>query len=161
MILMPTGVLMPVESMSIRVLMGMVQALVRPGNWMALSSSSTSVSMVMPSRHSDSGFSVMVVSIMLKGAGSVAVSARPIFPKVWCTSGNEAIIRSVCWSSSLALVMEMPGKVVGMYNRSPSFRGGMNSDPMRLIGIQVTARTTTAATRTMAFFRSTILMMGW
>jgi hypothetical protein len=47
----------------------------------------------------------------------------------------------------LALVIEMPGKVVGMYNRSPSFRGGMNSDPMRLIGIQVTARTTTAATR--------------
>ena len=31
-ILMPTGVLMPVESMSMRVLMGMVQALVRPGN---------------------------------------------------------------------------------------------------------------------------------
>ena len=35
MILMPTGVLMPVESMSMRVLIGMVQALVRPGNWMA------------------------------------------------------------------------------------------------------------------------------
>ena len=31
-ILIPTGVLMPVESMSIRVLMGIVQALVSPGN---------------------------------------------------------------------------------------------------------------------------------
>jgi hypothetical protein len=30
-ILMPTGVLMPVASMSMRVLMGMVQALLRPG----------------------------------------------------------------------------------------------------------------------------------
>ena len=48
------------------------------------------------------------------GAGSVAVSARPTFPNTWCTSGNEAIIRSVCWSSSLALVMEIPGSVVGI-----------------------------------------------
>ena len=30
----------------------------------------------------------MVVSIILKGAGSVAVSARPIFPKTWSTSGK-------------------------------------------------------------------------
>ena len=33
--LMPTGVLMPVASMSMRVLMGMVQALMSPGNWIA------------------------------------------------------------------------------------------------------------------------------
>ena len=32
---MPTGVLMPVDSMSMRVLIGMVQALVTPGNWIA------------------------------------------------------------------------------------------------------------------------------
>jgi hypothetical protein len=31
-ILIPTGVLMPVESMSMRVLMGIVQAFARPGN---------------------------------------------------------------------------------------------------------------------------------
>ncbi len=42
--LMPTGVLMPVESMSMRVLIGMVQALVNPGNWMALFSSSVNSS---------------------------------------------------------------------------------------------------------------------
>ena len=30
------------------------------------------------------------------------------------------LLRSVCCKSSLALVMEMPGRVVGMYSRSPS-----------------------------------------
>ena len=47
MILMPTGVLMPVESMSMRVLIGMVQALVSPGNWMASFSAVVSCSTVM------------------------------------------------------------------------------------------------------------------
>ena len=45
--LMPTGVFMPVESMSMRVLIGMVQAFVRPGKRMALSRSSASSSIVM------------------------------------------------------------------------------------------------------------------
>ena len=39
--LMPTGVLMPVVSMSIRVLMGMVQALLTPGNFTTSSSPGT------------------------------------------------------------------------------------------------------------------------
>ncbi len=111
---MPTGVLMPVESMSMRVLIGGIQALVSPGKSTAALSSSTSVFLVMPSRHSDGGLRRMVVSIMVNGAGSVAVSARPILPSTDSTSGNEAMIRSVCWSNSLALVMEMPGNVVGM-----------------------------------------------
>ncbi|MNS61313.1 hypothetical protein D3C72_943370 [compost metagenome] len=50
-ILMPTGVLMPVASMSMRVLMGGTQALVRPGKRMRESSSSFSFSGVMPGRH--------------------------------------------------------------------------------------------------------------
>ena len=94
--LIPTGVLIPVDSMSIRVLMGMVQALVNPGNWIAWFISSVSFPTVIPGRHSDSGFKVMVVSIMDSGAGSVAVSARPTLPKTWWTSGNWAMILSVC-----------------------------------------------------------------
>jgi len=48
------------------------------------------------------------------GAGSVADSARPIFPCTLTTSGNVAISLSACWSSSLLLVMLMLGSVVGM-----------------------------------------------
>ncbi len=54
---MPTGVLMPVLSMSVRVLIGIVQALVSPGNWIAWSISWTSFSGVIPGRHSLSGLS--------------------------------------------------------------------------------------------------------
>ena len=93
--LMPTGVLMPVASMSMRVLIGIVQALFRPGNWMAAFIASISSSgvrrrwaMTLPSAslmstagHSFSALSMIVVSIMSIGAGSVAVSARPILPK--------------------------------------------------------------------------------
>ena len=105
---------MPVESMSIRVRMGMVHALVRPGNWMASLSACTSPSRVMPGRHASSGLSMMVVSIMDSGAGSVAVSARPTLPKTRSTSGKELMIRSVCCRSWRALVIDMPGSVVGM-----------------------------------------------
>ena len=55
-----------------------------------------------------------VVSIIDSGAGSVAVSARPTLPMTDSTSGNELMILSVCCSSSRALVMDRPGKVVGM-----------------------------------------------
>ena len=44
--LMPTGVLIPVLSISILVLIGMVQALVSPGNWMDALSSEISSSRV-------------------------------------------------------------------------------------------------------------------
>jgi len=116
----PTGVLMPVASISMRVLMGMTQALVTPGMSTVASSSSMSWSSVMPSRHSDSGLSWITVSIMVSGAGSVAVSARPILPNTRSTSGRLAMSRSVCCNSSCALPMESPGSVVGMYIRSPS-----------------------------------------
>ena len=68
----------------------------------------------MPGRHCASGFSVIVVSIIDRGAGSVAVSARPIFPKTLSTSGNALMILSVCCNNSRAFVTDRPGKVVGM-----------------------------------------------
>src|SRR3982074_457490 len=77
----PTGVRMPVESMSMRALIGMVQALETPGNCSALSSSAISLSTVMPERHSLSGLRLITVSNISVGAGSVAVAARPAFPQ--------------------------------------------------------------------------------
>jgi hypothetical protein len=60
--------------------MGMVQALLTPGNCSALSSSFTSASVVSPGRHSVFGFRLMMVSNISIGAGSVAVAARPALP---------------------------------------------------------------------------------
>ena len=83
----------------------------------------------MPSRHSVSGFSCMMLSNIDNGAGSVAVSALPALPKTCFTSGTVIIIRLVCCSSSRALPIEMPGSVVGMYSKSFSFILGINSLP--------------------------------
>ena len=94
-ILMPTAVRMPVASISIRPLMGIVQALVTPGNRTASSISAMSRLYVIPGRHSFFGLRVMVVSNMSSGAGSVAVLARPAFPKTVSTSGNVA--RTLSW----------------------------------------------------------------
>src|SRR5687768_10606548 len=98
---MPTGVRTPVVSMSMRALMGMVQALVVPGICSARSISAVSSSLEMRSgqtrrqtaslshsgdqleyqrglaRHSETGFKTTVVSIIESGAGSVDDSARP------------------------------------------------------------------------------------
>ena len=78
--LMPIGVRIPVESMSIRALIGIVQALDTPGICSARSSSAVSLSIVIPARHSDSGFRLITVSNISTGAGSVAVCARPALP---------------------------------------------------------------------------------
>ena len=91
---MPTGVRIPVASMSIRPLIGIVQALVTPGMLTAESISAIRRSKVIPGRHCDSGLSVIVVSNMSSPAGSVAVSARPAFPHTWSTSGNDFRIPS-------------------------------------------------------------------
>ncbi len=72
---------------------------------------------------------MIVVSIIDSGAGSVEVSARPILAKVCWTSGNVAMILFVCCRSSLDLVIEIPGSVVGIHRKSPSYSGGMNSPP--------------------------------
>ena len=95
-ILMPTGVLMPVASMSSRVLIGIVQAFVSPGTCTASCNSETSRSGVMPGLHWSGGLSLMVDSIIESGAGSVAVSARPALPKTCSTSGNVMMILFVC-----------------------------------------------------------------
>jgi hypothetical protein len=73
--------------MSIRALMGMVNELATPGMVSASFNSSLRDSTVTPGRHSDSGFKLITVSNISRGAGSVAVSARPAFPKTWETSG--------------------------------------------------------------------------
>ena len=65
-------------------------------------------------RHSDLGFSVITVSSMESGAGSVDVSARPALPSTRSTSGNCLMMRSVTCSSRCASPMEMPGMVEGM-----------------------------------------------
>ena len=49
--LMPTGVRMPVASMSFRPLIGMVQAFVMPGSFTAESIAATRASYVIPARH--------------------------------------------------------------------------------------------------------------
>src|SRR5665811_1502131 len=96
---------MPVASMSIRALIGMVQAFDTPGNCSALSSSATSFSMVMPGRHSLAGFRLITVSNISVGARSVAVVARPALPHTNETSGtvsythlraHETVLDLVC-----------------------------------------------------------------
>ena len=152
----PTGVRTPVVIMSIRVLTGNSQALAKEGIWTARSISSISSSQVMRrssgqshrngalnafgthpeyhrsaflERHSFSGFNTTVVSTMLRGAGSVEVSALPTFPKTLSTSGNSLSSLSWIWRYLVASVTEIPGRVIGMYRIVPSLRGGMNSSP--------------------------------
>ena len=108
-ILIPTGVLIPVASMSIRVLIGITHALDTPGNSTVLFNISFNFDVVIPARHWDFGFNCTKVSIIVKGAGSVAVSALPTLPNTFCTSGIVAISLSVCCSNSLALPTEIPG----------------------------------------------------
>ena len=133
----PTGVRNPVVCISIRALIGIVQALVTPGIRSARSISSTSSSQVIRSgqkgrsrranqagaqplyqagraRHSDSGRNTTTVSIIESGAGSVEVSARPAFPKTRRTSGNEAKTRSCVVINCCASRTPIPGSVVGM-----------------------------------------------
>ena len=80
MTLTPTGVRMPVDSMSMRALIGMVQALETPGNCSERSISWMRPSTVRPGRHCSFGFRLMTVSNISMGAGSVAVCARPALP---------------------------------------------------------------------------------
>ena len=65
-------------------------------------------------RHSDVGLSVITVSSIESGAGSVLVSARPALPSTRSTSGNCLIVRSLTCTSFCASLIEMPGIVVGM-----------------------------------------------
>ena len=134
---------MPVASMSMRPLIGIVQALATPGIFTAESICDTSLSYVIPARHSLNGLSVIVVSNMSRPAGSVAVFARPALPHTCSTSGNRLRISSCTRRISRARATLTPGRVVGMKRIVPSSSGGMNSEPILLHGIQV--RTTSAA----------------
>jgi hypothetical protein len=129
---MPTGVRMPVESMSRRALIGIVQALLMPGSCKVVFISAMSSSSVMRSRqngrrkplshsgaqpeyqrgcsrHSDSGLRRTVVSIIENGAGSVEVSARPALPKTRATSGKVMRSLSCTWSAFCASATDIPG----------------------------------------------------
>ena len=121
--------------MSMRPLIGIVHELVKPGRRVSESISSTRPSIVSPSRHSSSGFKTIVVSNMDSGAGSVAVFARPALPNTLTTSGIAMRMLSCRRSASAAADTLMPGSVVGMKRIVPSFNGGMNSEPMRCIGM--------------------------
>ena len=112
--LMPTGVRMPVDNMSMRALIGMVQELAMPGNCSARSSSAISLSTSMPGRHCDSGLRLITVSNISIGAGSVAVLARPALPITEATSGKLLMTLFCVCSSSAALVTDMLGSPVGM-----------------------------------------------
>ena len=106
---MPTGVRMPVDSMSSRPLMGMVHAFEMPGSSSAAFISSMSFASSMPGRHALSGLRTMVVSIMVNGAGSVDVLARPALPKTRSTSGNVRRILSCTCNAFCASATDMPG----------------------------------------------------
>ncbi|MCY1559666.1 hypothetical protein D9M68_967240 [compost metagenome] len=56
----------------------------------------------------------MVVSNISRGAGSVAVSARPALPETCSTSGTVLISRSVICSNWLAFCADRPGSAEGM-----------------------------------------------
>ena len=132
--LMPMGVRMPVASMSMRALIGMVQAFDTPGICTAWSISAISLSTVMPARHSVSGLRLITVSNISSGAGSVAVAARPALPNTDSTSGKLFRILSCVCSSSADLVIDNDGSVAGMNSSEPSFSTGMNSLPKRIAG---------------------------
>ena len=131
---MPMGVRMPVASMSMRALIGMVQAFETPGICTALSISAISLSTVMPARHWLSGLRLITVSNISSGAGSVAVAARPALPNTDSTSGKLLSILSWVCSSSADLVTDNDGSVAGMYSSDPSFSTGMNSLPSCIAG---------------------------
>jgi hypothetical protein len=85
-------------------------------------------------QRSGSVWSCTTVSIIESGAGSVAVSARPILPCTLATSGKLLISLSVCCSSSLALA-DADARVGGRHVEQVALvERGMNSVPRRESG---------------------------
>ena len=134
---MPIGVRTPVDSMSMRFLIGCVQMLGMPGKrslrvHLALQlvegdalgrepreepahaaparPSTSAASAATPPRAS----ATTVVSTIENGAGSVGESARPALPKTRSTSGKLRRIRSWICRMRCASVTDMPGSAVGM-----------------------------------------------
>ena len=102
---MPTGVRMPVASMSILFLIGMVQALLTPESEGLVQFGNQFVE-GQPARHSLSGFRLITVSAISSGAGSVAVLARPALPNTDSTSGKVLMILSWVCNNSADLVTD-------------------------------------------------------
>jgi len=152
---------MPVDSMSMRLRMGCVQMLVTPGMRSFSSSLSRIASLVVPAGHSSFGLKMTTVSVMLMGAGSVAVSARPILPTTISTAGSAAMMRSCSRMSSVALVSEMEGSAMGIQSADSSSNGGMNSEPMVVATASAATNSVTAAPSVIARCRSAHASDGW
>lgn len=88
--------------------------MVTPGKRTAPPIAATSRSVVIPGLHSPGSRSTMVVSAISNPAGSVAVEARPAFPKTLLTSGKEGRILSCRCRMLRACATPIPGRVVGM-----------------------------------------------
>jgi hypothetical protein len=97
----PTGVRMPVDSMSMRARIGIVQALDTPGNCSAASISALRLSTVTPGRHSRFGFRLMIVS-NISGRGGIGCGLRPSrLAEDGFHLGKDLMIRScICMSSA-------------------------------------------------------------
>ena len=150
----PTSERIPVVSMLMRLMMGCVQMLATPGKVAAASSSPMSASRVMPGRHCSRGLRATTVSVMLRGAGSVDVSARAILATTMATSGTFWIASFCSRVMASAWGSEMAGSAMGMNIRSPSSSGGMNSRPKRGTRARAPARTRPAAPRVRTRWRS-------
>ncbi len=127
----PTSERMPVVSMSMRLMIGIVQMFVTPGSCTARPISARSRSSVMPGRHCSRRFQMddrlghVQRRRIGRRLGAARPSRRPTRPPE--TSSGP---RSVCWRSCVFSSSEMLGSAIGMNIRSPSFSGGMNSLPM-------------------------------
>ena len=99
-------------------------------------SSAISWSLVRPERHSAAGLSMIVVSIISVGAGSVAVSKRPgACPATEATSGTERMTRSCHAMMRFTSLIEVLGRSTGMKSSEPSCSVGMNSEPKPVNGV--------------------------
>jgi hypothetical protein len=110
----PSGLRMPVASMSILPRTGIVHELATPGNFIAASNLAISSGCDMLRGHPSRGFNTTMVSSIESGATSVDVSARPALPRTWATSGRLFRRASVSCTSRLASVIEMAETVEGM-----------------------------------------------
>ena len=111
---MPTGVFIPVSSMSSRLRIGCVHTFGKPGNWSFSSSSACSSVIVSPARHWSRGFRVTVVFTIPIGELSVGVVPRPTVPKTRSTSGTSRRSLSCTCRSRVASPIDRPGGAVGM-----------------------------------------------
>ena len=141
---------MPVDSMSVRFLMGMVQLFTIPVNRSSRSILAISSSWDRRSGHSDGSLRLTMVSTIDMGAGSVALRARPALPHTDSTSGKVMRMLSCFCRRRRCSAIAIPGMEFGMYISEPSSSGGMNSVPSFESGQYEPASTNMAPTSTVA-----------